>query len=152
MSRRISAPGKQGVSRYCSQSFFYCFLLNLPTQAGMKDTLNKNCHGKNSEVRQNQHNDFVLLWKATLENVYAWCWFLEVDLLEAAAPTQRASCYCFLSPSVRCRLYREGHDSGRLCHMDLMVMNPGCCAINSPVVWGMFDGIIFPELQGKRCA
>ena len=53
-------------------------------------------------------------------------------------------------PSVRCRLYRGSHESGRLCQRDLLVMNPGCCARNSPVVWGAFDGVIFMERAAVR--
>lgn len=94
----------------------------------------------------------VLPCWATSVNLYAWCWLLEVDLFEAPALAQRVSCYFFLSPSVRCRLYRGSHESGRLCQRDLLVMNPGCCARNSPVVWGAFDGVIFMVLWGKRCS
>lgn len=72
-----------------------------------------------------------------------------MDLFEAPALSQRESCYFFLSPSVRCRLYSRSHESSLLCQRDVLVMNPGCCAKNSLVVWGTFDGSIFIILWGR---
>lgn len=64
--------------------------------------------------------------------------FSEVDLFEAPGLTQRLSCYLFPPvPRSGAGFIEGSHESGWLCHGDLWVMNPGCCARNSPVVWGL---------------
>lgn len=61
--------------------------------------------------------------------------FSEVDLFEAPGLTQRLSCY--VPPRSGAGFIEGSHESGWLCHGDLWVMNPGCCARNSPAVWGL---------------
>lgn len=76
---------------------------------------------------------------------------LEVDLFETLQLSQRGSCYFSPPHLVRCRLYRGSHESGQLCQRDLLVMNPGCCARNSPVVWCCYErAAVRPEWGCKR--
>jgi len=74
---------------------------------------------------------------------------LENEKRNWCLPLSMSWFYFFLSLSVRCRLYRGRHESSLLCQRDVLVMNPGCCARNSLVVWGSFDGSIFMVLHGK---
>lgn len=125
----------------------------LPLVQGMKATLNQICHGKNAEVRQHKHT-------ATLccpAEPPLWIYMHDVGCLKWIYLKLRRSlkgwAVIFSSPPRSgAGFYRGSHESGRLCQRDLLVMNPGCCARNSPVVWGAFDGVIFMVLWGKRCS
>lgn len=78
--------------------------------------------------------------------------FSEVDLFEAPGLTQRLSCYLFPPPWSGAGFIEGSHESGWLCHGDLWVMNPGCCARNSPAVWGLLFLLDGNERAAVRAA